>query len=277
LLWLDAFWSAKAPAGVGYTMLALWKFVDNHKLTAFPTRETLASMTGHTVRSVDRHITEAEKCGWVERVAPGHRGRSTQYRLRIGSPWGAAGTSSTSDSTSCMSVHGDRMQSPVTEGATPVSVKADTGVAPTTYVTTQETTHLDTPSAEPRTLDNRRKDYVEADTDEPTTIPLNWHVNGIHVQEAKASNLHARSIGDVFRKWATATGERSTNWDRKFGALLLALSVDVNPECEGFANARGALYEYSTSGEWDWWSYPPYFVGEREAMDWTPQRSYAGL
>jgi hypothetical protein len=102
-------------------------------------------------------------------------------------------------------------------------------------------------------------------TEERLPIPDRWHVSGVHVGAADDYKLHAVSISRVFVKWAQATDERSTSWNRKFGKLLELIGSGMDPDAAGFSNSRGALYEYAIGKNHDWWEKAPYNFGAYSA------------
>ena len=134
--WLHAFWESGCDSGTGYTLLAIWKFADNRRLTARPTRETLAEMTGYSVRTIERHITYAAEHGWIERAERGFTNRSTQYLLTFGRLFPAKGATRGTQSKRIKSATGDTQS---TESVPPVTGECATRVAPTALRTTSRT------------------------------------------------------------------------------------------------------------------------------------------
>lgn len=88
-----------------------------------------------------------------------------------------------------------------------------------------------------------------------------WHPNGIHTNSGKRYGIHVKAISDVFKKWAIAEGERSSDWDRKFGDLLRMIGEGERcPDDNGYFD----IYAYAVDPTVDWyedehyrWSKPP--------------------
>lgn len=77
--WSDLVLSSAGPASptVRLVLVALLKFVNDRKGYAWPGVEKIAERSGHSVRTVQRALKEAEDAGWLRRDA--QPGRVTLY------------------------------------------------------------------------------------------------------------------------------------------------------------------------------------------------------
>ena len=79
---LQAFCDPRLPAR-DLRVLGILYAHDDGSGVVYPSRATIAAMTGMNERKVSAATTNLQALGWIEKVGGGHRGRSTEWRLRV--------------------------------------------------------------------------------------------------------------------------------------------------------------------------------------------------
>lgn len=101
--WTDAMRDSDLPAPTRSILRVLSEYLDNATGRGRPSIDTLAHAAGRDRATVIRHLTAAEKAGWVQRThrggKRGGRGVTTRYQATVPADLAARNTSTTSTTT----------------------------------------------------------------------------------------------------------------------------------------------------------------------------------
>lgn len=214
-------------ATVRNTLMTMAVRADNRDIskTFFITQDEVAEWTGLHVTKVREHIRKAKEAGWLVEVEKGRTGRASVYRLSIGAtpnPSGKTPGKRIEPSENARLEPSENARLQPSENARPTSPERGPGT---------------TPVRDSLNTVERHRNSLNASVagGKPELIPDDWHPNGIHVNACKDINVRATALANVFRAWAHGEGERSSSWDRRFGALIKLIGESQNPEDKGFS------------------------------------------